>query len=139
MTNTIPSIRAFMIAVAVTLLAGLTMPSTADASYMSKCTKLIAAETECLKGGGVCKEETQTIVDECKCHRKKGDEWKLVTAAVGKDDVCSATFPHDDTPEPTDPRPPHGNLGKGSPNKEGNFERDRGGDPKGDNDRGNLK
>ncbi len=110
----------------------------AKASYMMKCEELIGAEAACLEAGGVCKEETQAIIDECKCHKKKGDEWKLVVAAVGKDDVCSASIPEEDVPPPHEPRPPEGNTGKGNFDK-GNFDRDRGGDPKGDSDRGNMK
>jgi len=76
----------------------------ASASYMSNCNKLIKAWDECRADGGDCKAEQKTLETECKCHKQKGDEWKLVIAAVGKDGVC-APRPWPPTPPP-DPSPP---------------------------------
>ena len=110
----------------------------ANASYMMKCNELIGAHMACLETGEACKAEHKVVEEECKCHSFIRGEWKLVVAAVGKDDVCSASIPEDDVPPPHEPRPPEGNTGKGNFDK-GNFGRDRGGDPKGDSDRGNMQ
>jgi hypothetical protein len=118
---------------------GMLAATNANASYMSKCNKLIAAEAACKETGQSCAAETTAIAEQCKCHVPKGDDWKLVTAAVGKDGVCNATFPYDDVPPPGDPRPSHGNLGKGSPDIDGNDTRDRGGPEEGNKGHGNKK
>ena len=111
----------------------------ANASYMSKCNELITKWQTCKETSGNCRPETNIIVKECKCHSLKSGKWKLVTAAVGKDGVCNATYPYDDTPQPGDPRPEHGNLGKGSWDIKGNDTKDRGGPKKGNQGRGNEK
>ncbi len=113
--------------------------TTASASYMSDCNKLINTWETCGGDAGSCGAEEASIVEECKCHAKKGSDWKLVTAAVGKDGVCNATIPFDDVPPPSEPRPIGGNTGKGSPNIEGNFEDDRGGPEEGNTGRGNPR
>lgn len=75
----------------------------ASASYMKDCEKLITAWEKCMAATGECTAEEKKIEEECKCHRKKNDEWKLVTAAVGKDGVCDAPLPPD---EPVKVPPP---------------------------------
>jgi len=113
--------------------------SSANASYMSNCNELISAWQTCTETSEDCSAENAIIVKECKCHSLKSGTWKLVTAAVGKDGVCNATYPYDDTPQPGDPRPKDGNLGKGSWYIEGNDTKDRGGPKKGNEGRGNEK
>jgi len=76
----------------------------ASASYMQKCNELISAWEACQETGGACKPEQTKIETECKCHVQKGDDWKLVTAAVAKDDVCG--HPPEDIILPPPPPPP---------------------------------
>lgn len=116
---------------------GMMGASNANASYMSNCNTLISAWEACMEKGQSCATENTAIAEQCKCHSLKQGSWKLVTAAVGKDGVCNATYPYDDTPQPGDPRPPDGNLGKGSWYKKGNDTKDRGGPKKGNEGRGN--
>ena len=111
----------------------------ASASYMSNCNALISKWQACLESGGSCSTQENTILAECKCHKKKGNDWKLVTAAVGKDGVWNPTIPYDDVPKPTDHRPPEGNKGKGSPDIDGNDQRDRGGPQEGNTGKGNPR
>ena len=83
---------------------------TASASYMEKCNALIETWDNCKESGNACKAEQKAIEEQCKCHRQKGDDWKLVMAAVGKDGVCAPDWP-EDTPPPydiEDPVPPRG-------------------------------
>lgn len=114
-------------------------PESASASYMSNCNALIGQWNQCQQAGGNCSPIEARITAECKCHRKINNEWKLVTAAVGKDGVCNPTIPYDDVPPPGDPRDPHGNTGKGSPDTQGNFDRTRGGPDEGNMGRGNPR
>jgi|GEM_PF-5282915 len=100
----------------------------ASASYMQKCNELISAWEACQETGGACKEEQTAIETECKCHVQKGDDWKLVNAAVEKDDVCGHP-PGDITIPPPPPPPPpiirvppdpagHGDKGKPAKEKD---------------------
>ena len=75
----------------------------ASASYMQKCNNLISAWSACQETGGACADEQKAIETQCKCHVQKGDDWKLVNAAVEKDDVCG--HPPEDITIP--PPPPH--------------------------------
>jgi hypothetical protein len=138
MAWTIPSTRGLAAVISATVFAGLLAAAPANASYMIKCNALIDTHMTCLAGGGACKAEYKAVEEECKCHKFIRGEWKFVVEAVGSDDVCSASIPEDDVPPPSEPRDPHGNTGKGNFDK-GNFDRDRGGDPKGDSDRGNPR
>ena len=76
----------------------------ASASYMQNCSKLIAAWEACQETGAACKAEQTAIETECKCHVQKGNDWKLVNAAVEKDDVCG--HPPEDLILPPPPPPP---------------------------------
>lgn len=76
----------------------------ASASYMKKCNTLISMWQTCQESGGDCSSQQKKIEAECKCHAQKGDEWKLVNAAVEKDDVCGS--PPDDITIPPPPPPP---------------------------------
>lgn len=76
----------------------------ASASYMQKCNELISTWNACQETGGACAEEQKVIETECKCHVQKGDDWKLVNAAVEKDDVCG--HPPEDIVIPPPPPPP---------------------------------
>ena len=78
----------------------------ASASYMETCNALIADWEKCRANGSVCKAEQKALEEQCKCHIQKGDEWKLVTAAVGKNGVCAPGWPEDRPPIETDPVPP---------------------------------
>ena len=79
----------------------------ASASYMEKCNALIEKWDTCKETGQACKAEQKVIEEECKCHKQKGDDWKLVMAAVGKDGVCAPDWPEDVPPyELEDPVPP---------------------------------
>ena len=117
---------------------GMMGAANANASYMSNCNELISAWEACKEAGQSCAAENTAIVEQCKCHRLKQGSWKLVTAAVGKDGVCNATFPYDDVPPPPEhKRKKKGNLGTGSQDIDGNDTRDRGGPKKGNEGRGN--
>lgn len=76
----------------------------ASASYMKKCNTLISSWQNCQETGGDCSTRQAKIEAECKCHAQKGGEWKLVNAAVEKDDVCG--FVPDDIILPPPPPPP---------------------------------
>lgn len=76
----------------------------ANASYMSTCKALITDWETCRETGSECKPETTKIEENCKCHVQKGDDWKLVMAAVAKDDVCG--HPPEDIIIPPPPPPP---------------------------------
>lgn len=75
----------------------------ASASYMDTCNKLIDAWDTCREAGKACKAEQTAIEEECKCHKQKGEEWKLVMAAVGKDGVCETEWPTTEVPDPSPP------------------------------------
>lgn len=77
----------------------------ASASYMQKCNELISKWSTCQETGGDCSAQQKLIETECKCHVQKGDDWKLVNAAVEKDDVCGHP-PGDITIPPPPPPPP---------------------------------
>lgn len=77
----------------------------ASASYMQKCNTLISAWESCQEAGGACKAEQTAIETQCKCHVQKGDDWKLVNAAVEKDGVCGDP-PPEDIILPPPPQPP---------------------------------
>ncbi len=83
---------------------GMLGATNANASYMSKCNTLIEAEANCKASGRACIAQTTAIVEQCKCHAFKQGEWKLVTAAVGKDGVCAP--PQDPSPPPPPPPKP---------------------------------
>ena len=76
----------------------------ASASYMEECKAFISEWEVCLASGGDCSKEEDVIETECRCHEKKGDEWKLVMA-VASDGVCDATY--DDPPDIPVTPPPH--------------------------------
>ncbi len=99
--------------------------ATANASYISKCNTLISAWEECKTTGQRCTAEKAAIEKQCKCHVLKGDDWKLVVAAVGKDGVCGKL--PDDIIIPPPPPPPTriiDDTGKGGKHKGGNPPRD---------------
>ncbi len=81
----------------------LTMP--ASASYISKCDALIQDWKQCRTTGKLCLARQATIEEHCKCHALKGDEWKLVTAAVGEDGVCRNRITTIEIPPPPPPPP----------------------------------
>ena len=111
---------------------GMLGATNANASYMSKCNTLISAWEQCKESGSACTAETTAIVEQCKCHRLRQGEWKLVTAAVGKDGVCAPRpWPPTDVPDPSPPPPPTrvnddsgkdtgGDHGKGDPQRNPN-------------------
>ncbi|MBV1918439.1 MAG: hypothetical protein KUG65_10335 [Sphingomonadaceae bacterium] len=83
---------------------GLFAAAPASASYMSNCNELISAWKVCKAGGGACVTEHKSIAAQCKCHRLRQGEWKLVMSAVGKDGVCAPRPPEDPSPPPHDRR-----------------------------------
>ena len=95
----------------------------ASASYMQKCSKLISNWSACQETGGACVEEQKAIEAQCKCHVQKGNDWKLVNAAVEKNDVCGSVPDDIILPPPPSPErpiihvppPPHGGPDKGDP------------------------
>ncbi|MCA8900531.1 MAG: hypothetical protein KDA53_04715 [Hyphomonas sp.] len=95
-------LRLFPTAALIAGTALLAAPS-ASASYMGKCNKLIDAWDTCRATGGACKAEQTALETECKCHKQKGEEWKLVMAAVGKDGVCAPDWPPPTIPDPSPP------------------------------------
>lgn len=98
------SLKIFATAGAVALAATIA-PNTASASYMSKCKELINAWNVCSETQEDCTAEESAIEEQCKCHVRKGDEWKIVVAAVGDDGVCDADW----GPNPKDkPKKKHG-------------------------------
>ena len=97
-------------------LALMAAPS-ASASYMKKCEALIAEWDTCRETGAACKTEQKAIVEHCKCHKQKGDEWKLVMAAVGKDGVCAPEWPSTPVPDPSPP--PHDKSNPPAPEQRG--------------------
>ena len=96
----------YLIAAAGGLISAGIFAMPASASYMQKCGELISTWEACQETGGACKAEQTAIETQCKCHVQKGDDWKLVNAAVEKDDVCGS--PPDDyiIPPPPQPQPP---------------------------------
>ena len=76
----------------------------ASASYIETCKTLISEWETCRETSADCKSETLKIETNCKCHVQKGDEWKLVMAAVADDGVCGA--PPEDIIIPPPPPPP---------------------------------
>ncbi|MAK61636.1 MAG: hypothetical protein CMK09_11700 [Ponticaulis sp.] len=79
----------------------------ASASYMETCKALISTWDDCRAAGKTCLKEEKVIEAQCKCHAKKDGVWKLVNAAVAKDDVCDAADPPvpEDIYPPPEPRP----------------------------------
>lgn len=101
--------------------------SSANASYMSNCNTLISAWEACKETGQSCAAENTAIEKQCKCHVLKGNDWKLIKAAVGKDGVCGKPPTTIIIPPPPPPPPTHitrnpGNGGAGGGD-------DKGGDP----------
>lgn len=96
----------YLIAAAGGLISAGIFAMPASASYMEKCNALISSWQACQETGGACKSEQTAIETQCKCHAQKGNDWKLVNAAVEKDDVCGS--PPDDyiIPPPPQPQPP---------------------------------
>lgn len=86
------------------VIATITFAAPASASYMQNCNKLIGEWEACQESSEACQSEQVAIEKECKCHVQKGDDWKLVTAAVAKDDVCG--HPPEDIIIPPPPPPP---------------------------------
>lgn len=85
----------------------------ASASYMETCKALIADWETCQETGGACTSQTEVIEEKCRCHSFQQGEWKLVNAAVAKDDVCDQSeWPPIPPPTPNpppevrDPSPP---------------------------------
>ena len=73
-------------------LAATMVPTTASASYAEKCKELINAWNVCRETQEDCSAEETAIEEQCKCHKRKGDDWKIVVAAVGDDGVCDADW-----------------------------------------------
>lgn len=79
----------------------------ASADYMGTCNKLISTWKTCVSSSGSCAGEEQAIRTQCKCHELKGDEWKLVMAAVAESNVCGNEDPPTiEIPPPQQPKPP---------------------------------
>ncbi len=112
--------------------------SPANASYMQKCNNLISQWQEASSQPARRAQLDTQIEEQCRCHNKIGGKWKLIKAAVGKDNVCDESMPIDTPPPPGDRPGQHdkGNYGLGNFDK-GNFGKDRGGDPRGNYGRGN--
>jgi len=86
------------------LVVGFAAPP-ASASYMETCKQLIGEWETCRETGSECAPQQSVLEEKCKCHSLEGDTWKLVNAAVGKDDVCE---PNPWPPgQPPIPSPPH--------------------------------
>ena len=92
------------------MLAAAQFSGTASASYMETCSALIGEWETCRETSADCKSETVKIETNCKCHVQKGDEWKLVMAAVADDGVCGT--PPEDIVIPPPPPPPTRNFVK---------------------------
>ncbi len=80
--------------------ASLLFASPASADYMGTCTKLIEDWKSCVSTSGSCSVQQKKIETECKCHALKGDEWKLVMAAVAESNVCGSPVPDDKIGDP---------------------------------------
>ncbi len=105
--------RAYWIATGF-LITGVASMLPASASYMKTCNGLIEKWNTCQESESDCSEQTKVIEETCKCHAQKGDEWKLIQAAVAKDDVCGK--PPQDITLPPPPPPPARPIVK-DPNK----------------------
>lgn len=92
--------------IALIISTGMFFTGNAFSSYMSNCDKLIGNWKTCRASSQSCAAETKIIEKECKCHTLKQGEWKLVTAAVGKNGVCAPEWPESPPPQPSDPSPP---------------------------------
>lgn len=76
----------------------------ASADYMGRCDKLISEWKTCISTTGSCAREEATIRKKCKCHALKGNEWKLVMAAVAESNVCGNEDPPTiEIPPPSEP------------------------------------
>ena len=97
----------------------------ASADYMGRCNKLIGEWKSCTTTSSNCAREEAAIREQCKCHALKGKEWKLVMAAVAKDNVCGNEDPPTiEIPPPHEPPPrivndPHGRGGGGGGGEQG--------------------
>ncbi len=101
-------------------------PGTASASYMSECNTLIEKWETCKETQEDCTTQTKAIVEQCKCHRLRQGEWKLVMAAVGKDGVCAPEWPPTDVPDPSPP--PHPDRTDNADEQKGNKDGEQRGD-----------
>ncbi|MEM9053795.1 MAG: hypothetical protein AAGB16_00590 [Pseudomonadota bacterium] len=110
--------RYFLAAATGSLLSAGLFALPASASYMQKCDKLISAWAACQETSSACKAEQTAIETQCKCHVQKGDDWKLVNAAVEKDDVCG--HPPEDITVPPPPSPPAPPITRNPPDPAGN-------------------
>jgi len=88
----------------------------ANATYMSNCNTLISAWEKCQANEQSCAVEKTAIEKQCKCHALKGDKWKLIMAAVAKDNVCGKP-PEEIILPPPPPQP--AKLIKAKPKKGG--------------------
>ena len=116
------------------VIATVVFAAPASASYMQNCNKLIGEWEACQESSGSCESQQLAIETECKCHVQKGNDWKLVNAAVAKDDVCG--HPPEDIILPPPPPPPPV-LVREPPKKEADKEHEEKGD-KHENDGGRL-
>ncbi len=98
-------------------LGALAMSSPASASYMQTCDALIADWKSCKAKGANCSAKTSAIETQCKCHALKGNEWKLIMAAVAKNNVCGSN--PEDVPPIKLPEPRHPTTGTVDPNGRG--------------------
>ncbi len=86
--------------------AGLFAAAPAVASYMSTCNELIAAWETCeTSGADGCRVIEQRIIDECRCHEKRRDEWVFARGTPGSN-VCLAEDPPTIIVPPPPPPPP---------------------------------
>ena len=117
----------------VVLGAGFFVSGPALASYMSNCNELIANWETCVAAGeSDCKAEEQRIIDECRCHEKRRDEWVFARGAPGSN-VCLAEDPPEDLVPPPPPPPPPTQIrereerGGNGGEERGNGDEERGG------------
>lgn len=126
--------RTVFLASAGIVIAGIAAPP-ASASYMQTCKKLITEWDSCRETGDDCKPQYSAIEEACKCHAEKQGEWKLINAAVAKDDVCGETpttiiIP---PPPPPPPREIYDPGGNGAGDRDGHGEKHEDGKKTGDN------
>lgn len=112
------------------VIATVVFAAPASASYMQNCKKLIGEWEACQESSGSCESQQLAIENECKCHVQKGNDWKLVNAAVAKDDVCG--HPPEDIILPPPPPPPPV-LVREPPKKEADKEHEEKGDKRENN------
>ncbi len=85
---------------------GLLAAAPASADYMSECDALIQAWNDCRAAGATrCAAEEQRLIDECKCHERRGNEWVFVRGSLSSG-VCNAGEPPTIITPPPPPEEP---------------------------------